>query len=94
MSDDEDRNRYREFSDLRWEIHRLEIAKAALEERISQAPPEATARLREQLGSCEKDLLLASQRFAYLEKLESSRSPEGGEEFKIELKRKKPKPTM
>lgn len=94
MSEDEDRSHYREISDLRWEIHRLELAKTALQERLSQAPPEAAARLREKLGGCERDIMLASHRLTYLEKFDASRAPEVDGEVKIEMKPKKPKPKM
>lgn len=92
MSEDKDRARQREISDLRWEIHNLGNQKTALQERLSQALPGPVGRLQEQLGALEKDLMLATARLTYLDQLEAPvelRSED--EEELLKLKPKKPK---
>ncbi|TQF40087.1 hypothetical protein UNPF46_11525 [Bradyrhizobium sp. UNPF46] len=92
MSEEEDRDRHRELSNLRWEIHKLKTTEAALEERLSQAPPEAVERLREQLGGCKKEIMLATARFTYLEKLDVQSVKSRHEEDELQLERKPTKP--
>jgi hypothetical protein len=92
MSEDEDRARQREMSDLRWEIHKLGNQKAAVQERLSLALPEAVGRLQEQLGVLENEMMLAAARLTYLDKLEiSAESRSENDEEWLKLKPKKPK---
>jgi len=92
MSEDKDRARQREISDLRWEIHNLGKQKVAVQERLSQALPAATVRLQEQLGVLDKEMMLAAARLDYLDKLESlAESRSEDEEESLKLKPTKPK---
>ena len=92
MDEDKDRARQREMSDLRWEIHKLGNQKKAVQERLSQALPQAVGRLQEQLGVLEKELMLAAARLTYLDRLEiSAESRSEREEELLKLKPKKPK---
>ncbi|WP_454632640.1 hypothetical protein [Bradyrhizobium cenepequi] len=90
MVDDDVRDRQRELGDLRWEIHNLSTRKAALEERLAQAIPSAVPRLQEQIGECAKDLLLATARLNYLDKLEAAENKPDLDEENL-LKPRKPK---
>lgn len=96
MAEDEARARQREIADLRWEIHELGTQKTALEDRLSHAIPESVGRIREQIGTLDKELLLATARLAYLAKSESIAESASAdeEEYLLKPKPKKPKPKM